>query len=176
MAAVMWPTPNCPNGDRSVKHVTDWRGKSAYHNGKKVQVGLESAVKMWPTPKASAPGPDFAKMSRSGTGISLATKVAIFPTPTVCGKYNRKGASKSSGDGLATVVAKYPTPTSNDSRGGGRNSQGTLNLCMAIKNETGGQLNPTWVEWLMGWRLGWTDLKPLVTDRCRSVWQRLGSV
>jgi DNA (cytosine-5)-methyltransferase 1 len=24
-----------------------------------------------------------------------------------------------------------------------------------------GQLNPEWVEWLMGWTIGWTDLKPL---------------
>jgi site-specific DNA-cytosine methylase len=29
----------------------------------------------------------------------------------------------------------------------------------------GGSLNPTWVEWLMGWPLGWTDLKPLETDK-----------
>jgi len=28
-----------------------------------------------------------------------------------------------------------------------------------------GTLNPTWVEWLMGWPLGWTDLKPLETDK-----------
>ncbi len=27
-----------------------------------------------------------------------------------------------------------------------------------------GGLNPTWVEWLMGWPLGWTDLRPLETD------------
>jgi hypothetical protein len=26
-------------------------------------------------------------------------------------------------------------------------------------------LNPMWVEWLMGWPLGWTDLKPLETDK-----------
>ena len=32
-----------------------------------------------------------------------------------------------------------------------------------------GQLNPSWVEWLMGWPIGWTDLKPLETDRFRSV-------
>jgi DNA (cytosine-5)-methyltransferase 1 len=31
-----------------------------------------------------------------------------------------------------------------------------------------GALNPTWVEWLMGWPLGWTDLKPLETDKSRS--------
>jgi hypothetical protein len=29
----------------------------------------------------------------------------------------------------------------------------------------GGKLNPTWVEWLMGWPMGWTGLQPLETDR-----------
>ena len=36
----------------------------------------------------------------------------------------------------------------------------------------GGQLNPDWVEWLMGWPIGWTDLKPLATDRFQE-WLRL---
>ncbi len=77
----MWPTPNVPNGGRSTKHVTDWRGKSAYHNGKKVQVGLESAVK--------------------------------------------------------------------------------------ASEENGGSLNPAWVEWLMGWPLGWTDCAVSATAKFR---------
>ena len=34
----------------------------------------------------------------------------------------------------------------------------------------GGKLNPTWVEWLMGWPLGWTDLKPLEMDKYQQ-WQ-----
>ena len=25
----------------------------------------------------------------------------------------------------------------------------------------GGTLNPMWVEWLMGWPVGWTDCEPL---------------
>ena len=29
----------------------------------------------------------------------------------------------------------------------------------------GGMLNPPWVEWLMGWPIGWTDLKPLEMAR-----------
>ena len=33
------------------------------------------------------------------------------------------------------------------------------------KNEPLGELNPKYVEWLMGWPLGWTDLKPLEMDR-----------
>jgi hypothetical protein len=28
-----------------------------------------------------------------------------------------------------------------------------------------GTLNPPWVEWLMGWPIGWTDLKPLAMDK-----------
>lgn len=30
---------------------------------------------------------------------------------------------------------------------------------------SGGRLNPEWVEWLMGWPIGHTALKPLETDR-----------
>lgn len=33
----------------------------------------------------------------------------------------------------------------------------------AMASTTGGKLNPMWVEWLMGWPIGWTDLKPLET-------------
>ena len=33
--------------------------------------------------------------------------------------------------------------------------------------QTGGTLNPTWVEWLMGWPIGWTDLEQLVTGKCQ---------
>lgn len=29
---------------------------------------------------------------------------------------------------------------------------------MSMASGSGGQLNPTWVEWLMGFPLGWTDL------------------
>jgi DNA (cytosine-5)-methyltransferase 1 len=38
----------------------------------------------------------------------------------------------------------------------------------------GGQLNPMWVEWLMGWPLGMTDLKPLEMDKSLSVQQQPG--
>jgi hypothetical protein len=34
----------------------------------------------------------------------------------------------------------------------------------------GGHLNPEWAEWLMGWPIGWTDLKPLAMDKFHE-WQ-----
>ena len=58
----------------------------------------------------------------------------------------------------------WPTPTASDSTGGWQRAaskQGGANLREAL----GGPLNPTWVEWLMGWPIGWTDLEPLGTGR-----------
>ena len=37
-----------------------------------------------------------------------------------------------------------------------------------------GTLNPPWVEWLMGWPTGWTDLKPLAMDKFREWWRLHG--
>jgi hypothetical protein len=140
-ASGLWPTPSLPNGDRALHHVDEWRGRSAYYKGKKVQVDLGQAVKMW-------------------------------PTPTVNGNYNRRGASKTSGDGLATAVRTWPTPTARDYRKGDKPESRRARAKQSGKwhspnlNDVaapGGHLNPTWVEWLMGFPLGWTDLEPLET-------------
>ena len=81
---------------------------------------------------------------------------------------------------LANDVLKFPTPQASDCRDRGNMSNLSiqrrakkgkqLNLSM-VAHPTSGQLNPTWVEWLMGWPLGWTDLKPLAMDRFQS-WQQ----
>ena len=99
-------------------------------------------------------------------GMKLGEYAKLWPTPTVCGNYNRKGASATSGDGLATAVLKVATPTARDWRSG-KASQATHDKnSRPLSEQIGGSLNPTWVEWLMGWPLGWTDLKPLGTAKC----------
>lgn len=109
-----------------------------------------------------------------------------WPTPTVCGNHNRKGASATSGDGLATAVKKrmWPTPQASDNRDRGNAStpaiqrriekgkQVMLSMCVSSEN---GRLNPDWVEWLMGWPIGHTDLKPLVTGKLAE-WQQQHSL
>lgn len=40
--------------------------------------------------------------------------------------------------------------------------------------QAGGKLNPMWVEWLMGWPIGWTDLEPLATDKSLHNWRSHG--
>jgi hypothetical protein len=104
-------------------------------------------------------------------------KAMLWPTPTVCGNYNQKGMSPTSGDGLATAVKMWPTPTAHNAVECDAPSEATLNTPTLTHQARGGDatqpkhLNPVWVEWLMGWPLGWTDLKPLETDKFQA-WLR----
>ena len=98
------------------------------------------------------------KEGRTPNPVELAE---TFPTITVCGNYNRKGASKTSGDGLATYVRMYPTPMATqrgDCPAERRRHSPCLESVVAMQEPNGGKLNPKWVEWLMGFPLGWTDL------------------
>jgi len=61
-------------------------------------------------------------------------------------------------------VYRTKTGTLRLKRADGRTSR------MGLEAHVGGKLNPTWVEWLMGWPTGWTDLKPLAMDKYRQ-WQ-----
>lgn len=70
---------------------------------------------------------------------------------------------------LTDQVRMWPTPRSADGEKGIRTPAGAARERERRKNgldlpsEAGGSLNPTWVEWLMGFPTGWTDLKPSET-------------
>ena len=65
------------------------------------------------------------------------------------------------GRNLNDEVAMWPTPTSRDHKDTGDllNVEENCLLGRAVKPSVAtGSLNPTWVEWLMGFPNGWTDL------------------
>ena len=101
-AVHLWPTPSA----------TDHKGAGQSGSLRdRLDYAAERGAtksKIYPTPKGSPSGPDYARMNRSGSG----------------------------GDDLVTAVAR----------------------------EEHGQLNPEWVEWLMGFPLGWTDLEDSETQ------------
>lgn len=129
---------------------------TAYRLPPLVPLTKEIASGLLPTPEASN---TKAIALRSG-GRSPRNFLAPIPTPTVNGNYNRKGLSPASGDGLATWVAKFPTPTARDFRSPGRSrlERTGSKAGECLPQAVGGQLNPTWVEWLMGFPAEWTAL------------------
>jgi hypothetical protein len=62
----------------------------------------------------------------------------------------------------------WPTPVQRMYKDKGYPSEYERNE-IPLAAQVGGPLNPDWVEWLMGWPIGWTDLKPLETDKSHSV-------
>ena len=92
----------------------------------------------------------------------------LWPTPTTRDRGkdapNRKGSPS-----LAVAARTWMTPMASDwkNRGTKEYRKGRE---VQLQTQVGGQLNPDWVEWLMGWPIGWTASKPLATGRFRQ-WQ-----
>ncbi len=132
MVAAMWPTPRaCMTGAATPERLNDKNRN------------LEKAVaeKMWPTPKAHEPGMT-AKTTGRGVEKSthLTTQVALAE-----GMIDRK------------TGRLFATPQARDFRTGQQSRWENPERTRNLNDQIGGQLNPTWVEWLMGWPLGWTD-------------------
>ena len=144
MAIQTWPTPAA----------RDWKDTGENTNYEKIakKGKLAGAVKMWPTPRASNPG---SRPNGKG-GKILQEEVQIA-------------------EGIRKRRQKmWPTPNASDNRDRGNLSDPAIQrriamgkqvgLTMAVKEKKGGgTLNPTWVEWLMGYPTGWTDLSPSET-------------
>jgi hypothetical protein len=100
---------------------------------------------LWPTPSSrdhkGAPGK--GTQARGGRMSSLPLAVMKFPTPT-CGDARNRRASKRA----KAIYGAGPTL-----------------LEVVWGDRDGGSLNPNWVEWLMGWPIGWTDLRRLATGK-----------
>jgi hypothetical protein len=77
----------------------------------------------------------------------------------------RAAAAQDGGTGrrFPTVLNRdyrHPPAASYSDRGGGTKGD-------QLPYVAGGPLNPRWVEWLMGWPVGWTALNALETAKCR---------
>ena len=141
---------------------------------------LSAQVKLWPTPtRNDAVGAGYQRANGNHfftlPGAVGATKhlppemeekrKMIWPTPN---QRDYKDSGPTQGNrkspNLGTMVHQWATPTTADAQGGpGRSDKrkGGDNL----RTQAGGSLNPTWVEWLMGWPLGWTDCAHSGTDK-----------
>ena len=147
---------------------------------------LEQSLEIWPRWGSMRNGECYRQPmlvqitleSESGLSERIPNNIDFFHTPCTTGIDGGSNSRKA----LKKRLETYPTPNA----GMYRNLNYNKELCLkrAEKHQTdlamvsvmqfGGQLNPAWAEWLMGWPMRWTELKPLEMDKSLYVQQQLG--
>jgi hypothetical protein len=136
----MWPAPN----------QRDWKDTGATQgNRKSPNLGTMVHQRTWPTPQAHKTTESGEIVNADGTpwdGLS-------------------KPHSKTTGRPITTALAdavKFATPQARDFRTGQQSRWDNPERTRNLNDQIGGQLNPTWVEKLMGWPQKWTEAKPMI--------------
>jgi hypothetical protein len=151
------------------------------HGGAAARVGpvrpsLETMARheLWPTPKPHNRNSRKALTQRHFSAVALAQAVELR-----AGILPREFVSVEELSPMARAM--WPTPTAGDASGSGNRNGATskahpgVSLTDAVltggsstpRREVTGQLNPTWVEWLMGYPLGWTVCEDWATASSR---------
>jgi hypothetical protein len=175
-----WKAKNTPC-NRLLFQLAPWTPRtdeieSGYWQTPSATLETQVARSLWATPRASSAMSAANIEKRAEDKFpNLETQVArsLLPTPTTQDASNNGGPSQYNRNSLPlnAIVGMLPTPTTP-----GKNQVGTIGECCGSKNplrtpETmtlkGGALNPTWVEWLMGYPEGWTDCEDSETQSSR---------
>nr|WP_255533362.1 hypothetical protein [Polynucleobacter sp. AP-RePozz3-80-G7] len=167
----LWKTAQCSLLEDLELSLEIWPRWGSMRNGEcfrqpmLAQTTLEKESGFWPTP-----------MAKEGNG-SMQFKL----TDAVEASMGKAMPAMQKNPQKWQAFQMWPTPVCQDSRHAiskhldPENSYWKSNLgevVMSMETENTGRLNPMWVEWLMGWPIGWTDLKPLVTDKYHCVQQQ----
>lgn len=158
----LWKIPQCSLLEEFIEFSETWPRWGTMHDGvcweltmlelgmKEKESGYLHQDRRWPTPTANedAAGTPDGKMQWMLTqavksGCTTRTEYKIrFPTPCTTGFHSDcKKVNKLFLDGVLTEQER-----------------------ITFRAGNGGQLNPDWVEWLMGWPIGWTRITPITID------------
>jgi hypothetical protein len=154
------PTPTTPYGTGQNGQRADG---STFKGAGASSLDTMARHNLWPTPVASdceggprQPDGKRGQQLKDMTGPN--PTLERWPTPTA-GDAKASGSAgystasgRHSGTTLTDATVRIPTPDANCWKGGSENQR---------KGQLNGQLNPTWVEWLMGYPLEWTACEPL---------------
>jgi hypothetical protein len=170
-----------PNGVDSF-HTPNTTGLDGGSNSRKA---LKHRQEKLPTPTASDYKSQPTSKSWKAKGainfkLSNPEIQAMWPMPTAhMAKETNAPSEHNRNTPSLTAQVNWPTPRTKGMCGGSGswdllNKNTTKEEARQMGAGNGGKLNPMWVEWLMGWPLGWTDLKPLEMDKSHCVQQPLG--
>ncbi|RQR87679.1 hypothetical protein DIE09_06395 [Burkholderia sp. Bp9010] len=174
-AAKLWQTPVADDAIERTAGKWNSRGEPK----------LSAEVKLWPTQTAGLAdkgGRITPRKGREGGTLIEAVSSRMYPTPCAIdagsGRVNKSpspGAAERPTLAMMARKGMWPTPCASASKGSSpaaltrKSGKDRSNdrIDHAVMASDGGQLNPEWVEWLMGWPIGHTALKPLETARYR---------
>jgi hypothetical protein len=127
-------------------------GRIVRKSGNDYGINLADWVRLWPTPTAN---------DSLGAGYQKSGQRKYMTLPGAVG-----GTKHLPEDLERERLRFWPTPTSISPAKNGYNEAGNSCGLVAIRkrisdedSQATGQLSPMWVEWLMGFPLGWTDLE-----------------
>lgn len=143
----------------------------------KIRPSLETMARreMWPPPDASDWKQDGLTASQRRLELystcSLNAAVRMWPTPNVPNGGRTTWHAEEKGHSLyykgkkvqlvLEQAVRLATPTSRDWRSGKASLATHDKNSRPLSEQIGGQLNPTWVCWLLGWPLDWEGIGPL---------------
>lgn len=162
--AEVWMAPQVPNGGRSTAHA-EQVGNTLYHEGKKVQLGLESQAKNWSSPKASDPEKAGPNMRGSKGDVPLPGQAVQWIAP-MASDDGQKVTSVAHQAMLCNQAASFRPPSFPDRpiAGGSMSSTDSPNSNQpSVKRK----LNPIFVEALMRWPTGLSGF-----ERQETAWTR----
>jgi hypothetical protein len=142
-AAKMWPTPDIRGftNDGSMAMLKEKAHSREEWSGMAYRAGKGKKERQWPTPTAR----DWKDGSYCpNVPVNGLLGRAVWPTPTAgdaSGSGNRNNPHSKAHAGVSLTDAALTGDSSTP------------------RSEVSGSLNPTWVEWLMGYPSGWTDLE-----------------
>ena len=137
---------------------------TTYKQAGKPSLDTMARKDLWPTPTAQQTGrtleqyQQYVDKHRNGRSKPCHLEIAVqmWPTPTASGaKSGSPNNRYGNGDLSLAAAVVWRTPMASDwkNRCHGEGQQ------VHLQAQVGGQLNPTWVEWLMGYTSEWTVLK-----------------
>lgn len=140
---------------------------SAFRRPPSVPRTGETASGLLPTPTATAYGTsqngvNSSRPSAKTPSLWTLAREGMLPTPTASdarrsGSRTNPASNAHTGTSLtdALVRNRLPTPQARDWKGGGKDC---LPTAVGDTGSRSRRLNPRFVEWMMGFPLGWTDL------------------
>ena len=151
----LWATPNTmdhlpPRSEEGTKKIREGHRKGRTKPSNLREQVDEKTMALWPTPRArdykdsiNVVPPSVQNGTRSPTLGQKIAETRMWPTPNAWD--GNRGPRSEKNLQEKNHMVNLITAVQTDQR---KNEQ-----------EVGGTLNPMWVEWLMGYPQGWTDLK-----------------